>query len=60
MQGAARAGRDQGRAVARAASDTMDARGINGLSQGHGWQDGGESPGQHRRASPRGAEQGTL
>jgi hypothetical protein len=36
MGGAKRPGRDQGRTFAREASDAMDARGLNGLSQGHG------------------------
>jgi hypothetical protein len=35
----------------------MDACGLNGFGQGHRRQDGGESPCQHRLASPRGAEQ---
>jgi hypothetical protein len=40
-----------------AAGDTVDARGLDGLSQDHGRQDGGEPPGQHGRARPRGSEQ---
>jgi hypothetical protein len=52
--GATRPGRDHRRAGTGEASDTADARGLNGLSQGHGWQAGGESPRQHRRARPRG------
>ena len=39
------------------AGDAVDARGLNGLGEGHRRQDGGEPPGQHRRARPRGAEQ---
>jgi hypothetical protein len=35
----------------------VDACRLNGFGQGHRRQDGGEPPGQHRRASPRGAEQ---
>jgi hypothetical protein len=35
----------------------MDTRRLDGLGEGHGWQDGGESPCQHRLARPRGAEQ---
>ena len=35
----------------------MDARRLDGFAQGHRRQDGGESPRQHRLASPRGAEQ---
>jgi hypothetical protein len=57
MGGAKRPGRDQSRAVAREAGDAMDTRGLNGFGQGHGRQDDGEPPGQHRRARPRGAEQ---
>jgi hypothetical protein len=34
--GATRAGRDPRRAVTGEASAAMDARGLNGLSQGHG------------------------
>jgi hypothetical protein len=52
--------RDQGRPVAREAGDAMEARGLKGLSQGHGRQDGGESPRQHRPACPGRAEQGLL
>jgi hypothetical protein len=47
--GATQAGRHQPRAVAREACDTMDACRLNGFGQGHGRQDGGESPCQHRR-----------
>ena len=57
MGGATRAGRHQGRAVAREASDTMDARRLEGFGQGHRRQDRGESPPQHRRAGPRRAEE---
>src|SRR5262245_10773328 len=57
MGGATRASRHQRGAVAREAGDTMDAGGLDGFGQGHCRQDGGESPGQHRLASPRGAEQ---
>jgi hypothetical protein len=57
VRGATRPGRDQGRPVAREASDAMDACGFNGFGEGHGWQDGGESPRQHRLARPRRAEQ---
>jgi hypothetical protein len=38
--GAARPGRDQGRAVARQAGDTVEARGREGLGEGHRRQDG--------------------
>jgi hypothetical protein len=57
MGGAARAGGDQGRAVAGEAGDAMDARGLQGLRQGQRRQDGGEPAGQPRRARPRGAEE---
>src|SRR5215510_56304 len=57
MRGAEQAGGDQCRAVAREAGDAMDARRLDGFGQGHRRQDGGESPGQHGRAGPRGAEQ---
>jgi hypothetical protein len=50
--GAKRAGRNQRRAVAGAAGAAMDARGVDGLGEGHGRQDGGEPPGQPRRARP--------
>jgi hypothetical protein len=55
--GATRAGRDPRRAVPGAAGDAVDARGLKGLGEGHRRQDGGEPPGQHRLARPRGAEQ---
>ena len=51
------AGRDQRRAVASEAGDTVDARGLDGLGEGHRRQDGGEPPCQHRLARPRRAEQ---
>jgi hypothetical protein len=54
---ATRAGRDPRHAVAGAARDTVDARGLNGLGEGIRRQDGGEPPGEHRLARPRGAEQ---
>jgi hypothetical protein len=40
-------GRDQRRAVAGAAGDTVDAPGLKGLGEGHRRQDEGEAPGQH-------------
>jgi hypothetical protein len=55
--GATRARRHQRGAAAGEAGDTMDACGLNGFGQGHRRQDGGQSPGQHRLASPRRAEQ---
>jgi hypothetical protein len=57
MGGATQAGRHHRRAGARETRDAMDARGLNGLSQGHGRRDHGESPSQPRLARPRGAEQ---
>jgi hypothetical protein len=47
------AGRHQRRAVAGEAGDAVDARGLDGFSQDHRRQDGGEPPGQHRLARPR-------
>jgi hypothetical protein len=44
MGGTKGPGRDQGRPVAREAGDTVEARGLDGLSQGHGRQDGSEQP----------------
>jgi hypothetical protein len=41
MGGATRAGRDQGRPVARAAGDAMEARGLKGFGLGHRRQDRG-------------------
>jgi hypothetical protein len=57
MGGVKRPSRDQHRAIAREAGDAMDARGLNGSSQGHRRQDGGEPPCQQGRARPRGAEE---
>jgi hypothetical protein len=54
---ATRAGRDPRRAVAGEASDAVDTCGLKGLGESHRRQDGGEPPGEHRRARPRGAEQ---
>ena len=51
--GAKRPGRDERRAVAGAAGDAVDMHGLNGLGEGHGRQDGGERPRQHRRPRPR-------
>jgi hypothetical protein len=50
--GAKRAGRDKRRAVAGAAGDAVNPRGLNGFGERHGRQDGGESACQHRRARP--------
>jgi hypothetical protein len=52
MRGAARAGRDQPRAVAGEARDAVDARGLDGFSEGHRRQDGGESACQYPGADP--------
>ncbi len=54
---AKRAGRDQRRTVAGAAGDAVDARGLKSLGEGHRRQDGGQSPGQHRRARPWGTKE---
>jgi hypothetical protein len=56
-RGGKRAGRHHRPTVAREARDAVDARGLNGFGRGHGGQDGGESPRQHRVARPGGAEQ---
>jgi hypothetical protein len=45
--GATGARRDERRAVAGEAGDTMDAGGFDGLREGHIRQDGGESARQH-------------
>jgi hypothetical protein len=42
------------RALAGAAGDARDARGLQGPGQGLGQQDGGQPPGQHRLARPWG------
>jgi hypothetical protein len=52
MRGAEGPGRDQCRAVAREASDAVDAGGPNGLRQDHGWQDGGELVDRHHGEDP--------
>jgi hypothetical protein len=54
---ATRAGRDPRRVVAGEAGDAVDTPGLKSLGEGHRRQDGGEPPGQHRRARSRGAEQ---
>ena len=41
-----------GGAAAGEAGDAVNTRGLDGLGQGHGRQDGGESAGQHRLARP--------
>jgi hypothetical protein len=38
-------GRDPRRAVAGEAGDAVDARGLEGFRQGHGWEKGDEAPG---------------
>ena len=50
-------GRDQRRAVAGKAGDAVDAGSVEDFRQDHRRQNGGEPPGYHRRARPRGAEQ---
>jgi hypothetical protein len=54
---ATRAGGDQRRAVAGEPGNTVDARGLNGLGEGHRRQDGGESAGQLRLARPWGTKE---
>jgi len=44
-----RARRDQRRAVAGEAGDAVDTRGLNGLSEGHRRQHGGDMSGRYRR-----------
>jgi hypothetical protein len=39
---------EEQRSWACEAGDTVDTRGLNGLGQGHGRQDGGEAPRQYR------------
>jgi hypothetical protein len=58
--GVAQLGRDPRRAVAGEPSDAVEARGLKRFDQRHGPQNRGESPGQHRRARSRGAEQGDI
>jgi hypothetical protein len=60
MGGAKRASRHQRGAVAGEAGDTMDACGLNGFGQSQRRQDGGESPCQPRRASPRRAKEAEV
>jgi hypothetical protein len=55
--GAKRPSCDQGRAAAGEAGDAVDARRLEGFGQRYRRQDGGESPGQHRLASARGADE---
>jgi hypothetical protein len=54
---ATRAGGDQGRAVAGAASDAVNSRGLKGFGEGHRRQNRGEPPCQHRRARPWGTKE---
>ena len=57
MGGATRAGRDQGCAGAREAGDAVEARGLDGVSEDHRWQDGPEGAGQYRLPRSRRAQQ---
>jgi hypothetical protein len=50
MEGTIRPGRDHCCQVTGATIDAMEARGLNGLGQGHGWQDHGEAAGQRDAA----------
>jgi hypothetical protein len=53
MWSAKQAGRDPRRAVAGAARDTVEPRGLNGLGEGHRREDGGEAAGHRRDPPPR-------
>ena len=44
---------DQRRTVSGQAGDAVDARGLNGLGEGHHRQDSGQPPCQHRLTRPR-------
>jgi hypothetical protein len=57
VRSATRARRDEGGAVVGEAGDAVNTRGLDGFSQGHIRQDGGESAVQHRLSGPRGAKQ---
>jgi hypothetical protein len=50
-------GEGKGGTLPNAAGNAVDTRGLDGLGQGHRWQDGGEPPCEHRLARPRVAEQ---
>jgi hypothetical protein len=51
--GVAQSGSDERGAVAGELGNTVDARDLNGLGEGHRRQDGGEAAGSHRLARPR-------
>jgi hypothetical protein len=53
--GAIRVRRDDRRAVAGEASDAVHAGGIEGIGEGHLWQDGGEPARPHRLPRPGGS-----
>jgi hypothetical protein len=55
--GAARAHGDQGRAIAGAAGDAMDARGLQGFGEAPRGQDGGQPARPPRRPHPRWTEE---
>src|SRR5262245_56561841 len=57
MRCATRPRGDDGGASAGEASDAVDTRGLNGLSEARRRQDGGEAACQHRRARARGTEE---
>jgi hypothetical protein len=57
QRGAAGASRDQGRPGAREAGTAVEARGLEGPSQGHGGQNGREPLRQPRRARPSGPQE---
>jgi hypothetical protein len=52
MGRATRAGRDPRRTVPGEAGNTVDARGLKGLGEGHGWETGGEAPGDVEWPAP--------
>ena len=54
--GAKGSGPDPRCAVAGEAGDAVDPRGLNGFGEGHGRQDSGVPPGQHRLVHPQTAE----
>ncbi len=53
MRGATRSRGDQRCAVAGEAGNAVEERGLNGLGEGHRWQDGGQPPCGHRLTRSR-------
>jgi hypothetical protein len=60
MGGATWARGAEGGAVAGAAGDVRDARGVEGFGEGHGRQEGGQPARQPRLPCPGGAEQDVV